>query len=84
MSSNPKNVRRCVVCKKHRPKDELIRIVVTDGEARVDESGRADGRGAYICKDGDCVKQLIKKKSLNYAFRQNVGERVYGELEDGR
>jgi predicted RNA-binding protein YlxR (DUF448 family) len=43
-------LRTCVVCKEKKPKRELLRIVRTpEGEVVVDSTGRANGRGGYVC-----------------------------------
>ena len=43
-------------------------------------SGRANGRGAYICKDSECLKKAIKTKALNRAFKVEVSDEVYEKL----
>ena len=49
----------CCVCRQMKGKDELIRVVKNkNGEIFVDETGKRDGRGAYICKDKDCLSKL--------------------------
>jgi len=56
--------RMCVVCREMKPKKELIRVVLNEsGEIVLDETGRANGRGAYVC-NGECIEQLEKRKSL--------------------
>ena len=61
--------RKCIVCQDRDSKKELMRIVKNkEGEIFLDPSGRANGRGAYICKDTECLKKAIKTKALkNYA-----------------
>ena len=45
--------RTCVACRTVRPKRDLQRIVRTPtGEIVADETGRAAGRGAYVCRTG--------------------------------
>ena len=53
-----------------------------DGKVCVDRSKKADGRGVWVHESGECKAKLIKKKMLNSAFRQNVGDEVYGEIDD--
>lgn len=79
-------LRKCVGCNEQKPKKELIRIVRNkEGEMSVDFTGKAHGRGAYICHDVDCLKKAEKKKSLNRAFGcqvdQEIFEKLYKELE---
>lgn len=72
----------CIVCKNMKPKDELLRITkIKDGSYSLDE--KAQGRGAYICKDNDCFNKCMKKKLLNKSFKMNVPDEVYNTiLED--
>lgn len=81
--SNPKNTRRCIVCHEHADKSEMIRFFMdNDGKVCVDRSKKAAGRGVWVHESGECKAKLIKKKMLNSAFRQNVGDEIYGEIDD--
>ena len=72
----------CVSCRQMKPKDELVRVVkMTDG-FKIDESGKIDGRGAYICKNCDCVKKAVKIRAFNKSFRCAVPTEIYEYLED--
>lgn len=65
--------RMCVVCRQMYDKSKLFRIVLShDGEAQLDLSGKASGRGAYICSNPDCLKNMTKKKALSRAFRREI------------
>lgn len=65
-------LRMCVVCREMKPKKELIRVVSNEnGEIVLDESGKANGRGAYVC-NGECVKQLEKRKSFERALNSQL------------
>ena len=73
--------RKCIVCQDRDSKKELMRIVKNkEGEIFLDPSGRANGRGAYICKDSVCLKKAIKTKALNRAFKVEVSDEVYEKL----
>lgn len=73
--------RKCIVCQDRDSKKELMRIVKNkEGEIFLDPSGRANGRGAYICKDAECLKKAIKTKALNRAFKVEVSDEVYEKL----
>ena len=62
-------LRQCVGCGEMKPKTELIRIVKTpDGKIMLDRSGKANGRGAYICHNDECYKKAVKAKRLERAF----------------
>lgn len=55
----------CVGCREMKEKRELIRIVRTpEGEVAIDETGKRSGRGAYICRNAECLKRAIKQKQL--------------------
>ncbi len=63
--------RMCVACRNMKPKTELVRIVKTaDGTVSVDETGKASGRGVYICKCKQCVERAAKNKGFakTYGF----------------
>ena len=71
-------MRMCIACREMKPKQELTRVVRNaDGEIRLDPTGKAPGRGAYICAEADCRKKLESKKLLNKAFSAAVDEAVY-------
>ena len=76
-------LRMCIVCKEMKTKNELIRIVRNpEGEFLFDKSGRANGRGAYVCAEGECVEKCLKKKLLNKAFKKNIDQSVYDKLSE--
>lgn len=74
-------LRLCCVCRKLLPKKDMIRVVKTkDGHIFLDETGKADGRGAYICKGKECAEKLKKTKAFNRAFKCQVNEKIYEEI----
>lgn len=74
-------IRMCVVCRGQSDKKALLRIVKNkNGEIFVDKTGKANGRGAYVCKDRACYEKLCKQKSLNRAFRCEVPQSVYQQI----
>ncbi|MBI2867628.1 MAG: YlxR family protein [Chloroflexi bacterium] len=57
--------RTCVGCGKVTDKRALLRVVrVPSGEIRLDATGKAPGRGAYICSDIRCWESALKRKRL--------------------
>lgn len=81
----PKKIpmRRCVGCGEVKSKKELIRVIRTpDGEIRLDISGRANGRGAYLCNNPDCLKKARKRRALSRSLGCEIPEQVYKELLD--
>lgn len=82
MTAKKTPMRMCTGCREMKPKRELIRIVKTaTGEIRLDTTGRLNGRGAYICKDKECLKRVKKANALARAFETSVSEEIYNQLE---
>ena len=80
--------RQCMGCRERKAKRDMIRVVrCTDGEVRLDFSGKLNGRGAYICPDIQCLKKAQKARSLERSLEVPIPEEVYerlsGEMEDG-
>lgn len=75
-------MRTCIACKTMKPKKELIRVVKSGEEIFLDKTGRANGRGAYVCNDGECIKKLKKQKLINRAFSVDVPQEVYDKIEE--
>ncbi|MDR2611006.1 MAG: YlxR family protein [Clostridiales Family XIII bacterium] len=57
-------MRRCVGCMESKPKKELLRIAAADGGVFVDVTGKANGRGIYLCRREACFDAARKKKAL--------------------
>ena len=75
-------VRTCVACRTERQKRELVRIVrAPDGNVMLDESGRAAGRGAYLCADGACWSLALKKSSIERALSAKLPAELRATLE---
>ncbi len=74
-------LRTCVITKEVLPKSELLRIVRTPtGEVVVDETGKINGRGAYIKKDITIIDKARKSKILDKRLECNVCDSVYEEI----
>ena len=74
-------MRSCVVTGEKLPKKELIRVVRTpEGSVIVDESGKANGRGAYLKKDIETFNKAQKSKILNRKLEVEVPDSIYDEL----
>ncbi|MBZ2385841.1 YlxR family protein [Anaerococcus murdochii] len=74
--------RKCIVCGSLKDKGDLLRIVKNKEEGiLIDESGKLNGRGAYVCKDESCIKGLKKSNKLNQAFKMKIDDEIYEELE---
>ena len=63
----PKKIpmRMCVGCREMKEKKLLIRVVRSpEGEVSLDPGGKKSGRGAYVCRNAECLKRAIKQKQL--------------------
>ena len=75
--------RKCIACQERDSKKGLIRIVKNkEGQIFLDPTGKANGRGAYICKDAECLQKAIKSKALERAFGVSIPDEVYAQLEE--
>lgn len=73
--------RTCIGCNQVKLKKELIRIVKNkEGQIFIDKTGKANGRGAYICNNIDCLEKAIKTKKLERAFETSIDSSIYEEL----
>lgn len=73
--------RTCLGCKEAKPKKELIRIVKqSDGKIFIDKTGKANGRGAYICNNVECLDKAIKSKRLDKNFETEINNEIYESL----
>ncbi len=76
-------LRKCVGCGDRKPKKELIRIVKNkDGELNVDITGKANGRGAYICCNKNCLKKAKKRNSIANALKIEITDEIYDKLAE--
>lgn len=75
-------MRQCLGCREMKPKRELIRVVRSpEGVISLDFKGKANGRGAYVCPDRECLKKAIKSKALERAFQTQIPEEIYEKLK---
>ena len=75
-------MRQCLGCREHKPKRELVRIVRSpEGQVSLDRSGRMNGRGAYLCRNPECLRRAVKAKALERAFETAVPDEVLERLE---
>jgi hypothetical protein len=75
-------MRMCVACREMKPKTELTRIVKNEDTLVADSTGKARGRGAYVCKDEACIKRARKIRGLERALSAQSGS-LYDTLENG-
>ena len=66
-----------------KSKNELLRVLKTpEEEILLDATGRKNGRGAYICRDAECLRVARKAKRLERAFTCAIPSEVYDRLEE--
>ena len=59
----------------------MIRIIKTvEEEILLDETGKKNGRGAYICKTAECLNKAIKNKGIERSLKSKIPDTVYDEL----
>ena len=74
--------RQCMGCRERKEKRAMIRVVrCTDGEIRLDFSGKLNGRGAYVCPDMACFVKARKSRALERCLETPIPEDVYNRLE---
>lgn len=74
-------MRMCVGCREMKPKKELIRVVRSPEDViSMDDTGRKPGRGAYICKNAECLQKAIKQKQLERTFSCALTEEIRESL----
>ncbi|REJ09550.1 RNase P modulator RnpM [Halobacillus trueperi] len=79
--SKKQPLRKCVVTQDMIPKQQLIRVVRNkEGEVFVDDTGKKNGRGAYLMKDLQVIEQAEKQQVLNRHLKTKVDDSIYEEL----
>lgn len=83
--------RKCMGCGEMKPKKELVRVVKTktgeseDGEETyeisLDLTGKKSGRGAYVCKNTECLKNARKARRIERSLECVIPEEVYDSME---
>lgn len=81
-------LRMCVACRTMRPKKELVRVVRTPGGGEkpatvlLDKTGKANGRGAYLCNDQACLEKAKKTRALERALECVITPEVFEQLKE--
>lgn len=76
-------LRKCIGCNEMKPKRELVRVVKSpEGEVSLDPTGKKPGRGAYVCKNADCLRSARKARRLEKAFSCAIPAEVYDRMEE--
>lgn len=81
MIQKKKPARRCMACNEQKEKNELLRIVRTpEKKIELDLTGKKNGRGAYICKNENCLNKIIKSKRLENILEIQIDPSFYEEI----
>ena len=74
-------LRKCLGCDEMLGKKGMLRVVKTkEGEISIDETGKKNGRGAYICRDMECFNKAQKKHNLERSLKCSISEEIYEKL----
>ena len=90
-SRTPKKIpmRQCVGCRQMKPKKEMLRVIKatskedeseSEGGIFLDATGKKNGRGAYLCRDSECLKAALKNRGLERSLKTSVPEDVFETL----
>ena len=75
-------LRQCIGCGEMKGKKDMMRVLRTaEGEICLDATGKKNGRGAYVCKSGECLKLARKNKGLERSFKISIPKEMYDTLE---
>lgn len=75
-------MRMCVVTREKFPKKELIRVVRSEDGIIIDETGKVNGRGAYLKKDISVIEKAEKSKILEKHLETVVPSEIYTNLKN--
>ena len=73
--------RMCVACRQMKPKNQLVRLVLTESGATIDTTGKMNGRGVYLCKTEQCLTKARKNKGFAKAHGFSLSDELCLELE---
>ena len=75
-------LRQCVGCGEMKGIKEMLRVLKTpEGEICLDTTGKKNGRGAYICRQKECLQKARKNKGLERSFKMSISPESYDMLE---
>ena len=76
-------MRQCLGCREMKPKRELIRVVRSpSGEITLDFKGKAQGRGAYLCPQAECLKKAARSRALERSLETAIPDEIYAQLSE--
>ena len=82
MKSHKIPMRMCLGCGEMKPKKELVRVVRSkEGEISLDTTGKKAGRGAYICRNVDCLRLARKARRFEKSFSCKIEDSIFETME---
>lgn len=76
-------LRQCVGCGEMKGKKDMMRVLKTaEGHICLDVTGKKNGRGAYLCKQEECLRKARRNKGLERSFKMSIPDEVYDTLEE--
>lgn len=74
-------LRQCVGCGEMKSKKEMMRVIKTpEDEIVLDDTGKRNGRGAYICRERLCLQKAQKSRGLERSLKHAISDEVYDKL----
>lgn len=74
-------LRQCVGCGEMKSKKEMMRVIKTpEDEIVLDDTGKRNGRGAYICRERSCLQKAQKSRGLERSLKHAISDEVYDKL----
>lgn len=74
-------LRQCVGCGEMKSKKEMMRVIKTpEDEIVLDDTGKRNGRGAYICRERACLQKAQKSRGLERSLKHAISDEVYDKL----
>lgn len=73
-------LRQCVGCGEMKSKKDMLRVLKTEDSIILDTTGKKNGRGAYVCKNAECLRKAKKTKGLDRSFKMAISDEVYDSL----
>ncbi len=76
------SLRQCVGCAEMKDKKEMMRVLKSaEGPVFLDMSGRKNGRGAYLCRNRECLEKARKNRGLERSLKMRIPDEIYENLE---
>ena len=84
MSEKHIPLRMCISCRQMKPQSGLIRVVRENGTGAVllDRDKKCFGRGAYVCREAECIDKAIKRNGFARHLGRAVPTEIYKSLQE--